>query len=626
MDVLNRIQSPADVKKLSKNDIEVLCNELRELLIDSIAKTGGHLASNLGVVELTVAIHRVFDTEKDRLVFDVGHQSYVHKILTGRKSKFDTLRQYGGISGFSKPSESIHDAFIAGHASNSISATLGIARARTLAGKDFSAIALIGDGSLTGGLAFEGLSDAGASGEPMVIILNDNEMSITRNVGGIARYLSRLRLKPSYSTFKKHYRRFMEFIPGGKSIYGFTHKSKVMIKEAILKCSMFEEMGLQYSGAIDGHDVNRVVEALQWAKKQDLPTVVHVLTKKGKGYTYSEQSPESYHGVGPFCQVNGIDNDNENSFSSVFGNELTLIAQANPDVCAITASMTTGTGLMDFANRFPERFFDIGIAEGHAVVMAAGMASQGIVPVFAVYSSFLQRSYDMIMHDVAISRLHVIFAVDRAGLVPGDGETHQGIYDVAYLTSIPGMTVYCPASFAELRDMLKHAVYNIKGPVAVRYPRNGEGRYKDGGVVNTKIINEGTDFTICTYGEITNTALDAIDILKKDGYSIELIKLGCIYPLDFNAIRQSVNKTRRLLVLEECSNRGSIGELIGKKLLSENFTLKSFITLNVGDIFVPGGDITQLRKLCGIDTHNVCINIKQELTERSPKLKTRITA
>jgi 1-deoxy-D-xylulose-5-phosphate synthase len=282
--------------------------------------------------------------------------------------------------------------------------------------------------------------------------------------------------------------------------------------------------------------------------------------------------------------------------------------------------------LKNYAERFPKRFFDIGIAEGHAVVMAAGMASQGAVPVFAVYSSFLQRSYDMIMHDIAISRLHVVLAVDRAGLVPGDGETHQGIYDVAYLTSIPGMTVYCPASFAELRDMLRHAVYNIKGPVAVRYPRNGEGVYRDGGVASTRILAEGSDYTICTYGEITNTALEAVDILNRDGYSIELIKLGRIYPLDFDAIRHSVNKTRRLLVLEECSSRGSIGELVGKKLLSENLTLKSFITLNVGDIFVPGGDIAELRKLCGIDAHNVCINIKRDLTEISPKLKTRITA
>ena len=626
MDILNRIESPDDVKQLSDGDTKALCSQLREFLIKSVAATGGHLASNLGVVELTVAIHKVFDTSKDRIIFDVGHQSYVHKILTGRKSQFDTLRQYGGISGFTKPAESIHDAFIAGHASNSISAALGMARARTLAEKQYSTIALIGDGSLTGGLAFEGLSDAGVSGEPMVIILNDNGMSITRNVGGVASYLARLRLRPSYSTFKKRYRRLMEIIPGGKAIYKFTHRTKVMIKEAILQCSMFEDMGLQYSGAIDGHDVNRVVEALAWAKKQELPTVVHVLTVKGKGYSYSEKSPEDYHGVGQFCHVNGIEPKKDISFSTVFGDELVKIAEKNPAVCAITASMTTGTGLMDFAKRFPKRFFDIGIAEGHAVVMAAGMASQGAVPVFAVYSSFLQRSYDMLMHDVGISGLHVVLAVDRAGLVPGDGETHQGIYDIAYLTSVPGMTIYSPASYEELRDMLKHAVLNVKGPVAVRYPRGVEGRYKAGGSEKVKLIHEGKDFTLVTYGEISNTALDVADILNKDGYSIDIIKLGCVYPLEFSAIRQSVNKTRRLLVLEECANRGSISEIISKRLISDNISLKSFITLNAGDTYIPSGSVDELKKLCGLDAQNISKNIKQELNEINLNQQKRITA
>ena len=614
MNILNRIESPADVKELNAQDTDALCAQIREFLIKSVAKTGGHLASNLGVVELTVAIHKVFDTSKDRLVFDVGHQSYVHKILTGRRSQFDTLRQFGGISGFSKPSESIHDAVISGHASNSISAALGIARARTLSRDNYCSIALIGDGALTGGLAFEGLSDAGASGEPIIIILNDNGMSITKNVGGVASYLARQRLKPSYSAFKKKYRRLMDILPGGRAIYNFTHKTKVMIKEAILHCSMFEEMGLQYSGAIDGHNVNRVVEALQWAKKQDVPTVVHIITTKGKGYEFSEQSPEYYHGVGPFNHMYGVEDAGESTFSSVFGNELVRIANDNPKVCAITASMTTGTGLTKFANRHPERFFDTGIAEGHAVTMAAGMASQGAIPVFAVYSSFLQRSYDMLLHDVAISGLHVIFAIDRAGLVAGDGETHQGIYDIAYLSSVPGITIFCPSSFAELRDMLRHAIDNIKGPIAVRYPRGEEGRYKDGGTDDVKLIREGRDFTLVTYGETINIALDAADMLEKENYSIEIIKPGRVYPLDFSDIKKSVKKTKRLLVLEECSARGSISELIGTTLTSSSdIELKSFVSLNVGNTFIPSGEVDELRKLCQIDAQSVSSAIKQEL-------------
>ena len=615
MNILNQIESPADVKALNKHDTDLLCSQIREFLITSVAKTGGHLASNLGVVELTVAIHKVFDTSKDRLVFDVGHQSYVHKILTGRRSQFDTLRQFGGISGFSKPSESIHDSLISGHASNSISAALGIARARTLANDNYSAVALIGDGALTGGLAFEGLSDAGASGEPIVIILNDNGMSITKNVGGVARYLARQRLKPSYGTFKKKYRRLMDVLPGGRAIYNFTHRIKVMIKEAILHCSMFEDMGLQYSGAIDGHNVSRVAEALEWAKKQDVPTVVHIITTKGKGYEFSEQSPENYHGVGPFNHICGIESTSENTFSSEFGDELIRIADDNPKVCAITASMTTGTGLAKFAQRYPERLFDTGIAEGHAVTMAAGMASQGTIPVFAVYSSFLQRSYDMLLHDVAISGLHVVLAVDRAGLVAGDGETHQGIFDIAYLTSIPGITILCPASFAELRDMLRHAIYSVKGPVALRYPRGVEGQYKIGGADNVKIICEGNDFTLLTYGETINIALDVADMLEKESHSLEIIKLGCIYPLDFDAIMQSVKRTKRLLILEECSSRGSISELICSTLASSrDIELKSLISLNTGNTFIPCGEVDELRKLCQIDAQSVFSAIKQELS------------
>ena len=645
MSIFDSIDSPSDVKALPLEDLDALCSELRDFIIKSVSKTGGHLSSNLGVVELTVAVHRVFDTTKDRLIFDVGHQSYVHKLLTGRKSRFDTLRKMGGLAGFPKPAESVHDAFIAGHASNSISIALGMAHARTLSRGEYQIIAIIGDGALTGGLAFEGLSNAGGSGERMVIILNDNGMSITNNVGGIARYLSRQRMKPSYATFKKRYKRLMEILPGGRAVYRFIHSIKTMVKEAILNCSMFEDMGLQYSGPIDGYNIKRVIEALEWAKRQNGPVVVHVLTQKGKGYEFAEQSPEKYHGVRPFNYRTGVKGSKERTFSSIFGDELIKLAGRDPRICAITASMTDGTGLDGFAARFPERFFDVGIAEGHAVAMAAGLASRGAVPVFAVYSTFLQRAYDMLIHDVAISGLHVVLAVDRVGLVPGDGETHQGLFDAAFLPSIPGMTVLCPASFAELRDMLRFAVDKAAGPAAVRYPRGSEGAYKDGGADAAKCVREGSDFTLVTYGTSINTAIEAADMLEKDEVFVEIIKLGCINPIEIGIIVNSVAKTKRLLVLEECAGRGSVGESIiallsrsskegdrrarpsGRKRAAatiaggtenrKNRIPKSVILLNTDDFFAPSGEIEELRKLCGIDAQSVYNAIKMEMRIQS---------
>ena len=617
MGILDFIGSPSDVKAIPRDQLNALCEELREFLVKSVSKTGGHLASNLGVVELTVAIHRVFDTSRDRLVFDVGHQSYVHKLLTGRKAGFETLRQFGGLAGFPKPSESVHDAFIAGNASTSISVALGMARARTLSRGEYSVIAFIGDGALTGGLAYEGLSDAGESGEQMVIILNDNGMSITSNVGGVARYLSRQRMKPSYAAFKKRYRRFMEILPGGRALYRFLHKVKTMLKEAILNCSMFEDMGLQYTGPIDGHDIDRLVEALSWAKRQSEPTVVHVLTKKGRGYSYAEQAPEEYHGVTAFDHKTGVTGNEEVSFSTVLGEELTDLAGRDPRICAITASMATGTGLSFFAARYPGRFFDVGIAEGHAAAMAAGMAIRGAIPVFAVYSTFLQRSYDMLIHDAAISKLHIVFAVDRAGLVAGDGETHQGLFDVAYLRSIPGMTILCPASFAELRDMLRYAIDSVTGPVAVRYSRGSEGAYNKGGVDRAICLREGKDFTLVTYGINVNTALEAAETLLTEDISVEVIKLGCINPIEIGTIVESVAKTERILVLEDCSGCGAAGESIVASLSLSHIALKSAVLLNTGDRFPPCGELEELRKLCGIDANSVCRAISEELGDGS---------
>ena len=613
MSVLDKVNSPEDVKLLQEKETASLCEELREFLIKSVSKTGGHLAANLGVVELTIAIHKVFDTARDKLVFDVGHQSYVHKLLTGRKEQFCTLRQFGGLSGFPKRSESVHDAFIAGHASTSVSAALGIARARTLSKSDYSVIALIGDGALTGGLAYEGLSDAGGSGEPMIIILNDNGMSITKNVGGVARYLSRQRMKPSYSEFKRRYKKIMDILPGGGAVYRFTHHVKQSLKDAILKCSMFEDMGLQYSGPINGHDVSRVVEALEWARRQNSPTVVHVLTQKGKGYEHSELEPAQYHGVKPFDHRVGVIGENGKTFSSVFGESLLELASCEPRICAITASMTEGTGLSAFSTYYPDRFFDVGIAEEHATVMAAGMASRGAIPVFAVYSSFLQRSYDMLIHDIAISHEHVILAVDRAGLVPGDGETHQGVFDVAFLRSVPGMTVLCPSSYNELSDMLLYAVEKVNGPVAVRFPRGTEGAYKAGGAELVKCVRAGKDFTLVTHGISINTALEAADNLSHEGIFVEIIKLGAINPIDMSSIAASVAQTGRLLVLEECVGKGSVGEAVVTMLAQEGLCPKTVVLLNTGEGFAPCGEVDQLRKLCGIDTQSVCAVIREKL-------------
>jgi 1-deoxy-D-xylulose-5-phosphate synthase len=615
LSILENVTSGADLRALSSSELLSLRAELREYLIDTVSKTGGHLASNLGAVELTLAIHRVFDTSRDRLVLDVGHQCYVHKLLTGRSGVFDTLRSLGGVSGFPRPSESVHDASISGHASGSISVALGMARARTITGADYSVIAVLGDGALTGGLAYEGLSDAGESGEGLIVVLNDNGMSITKSVGGVARYLSRQRMKPSYLRFKKFYCKLTNKIPGGRRLYALTHALKSAIKQALLHCSMFEEMGFSYIGPLDGHDIGQIEAALNWAKQLDAPAVVHVITQKGRGYPFAEQNPGEYHGVPPFDRETGIVPSCKAGFSSVFGETLTELAREDSRVCAIVAAMASGTGLEGFAREYPNRFFDVGIAEGHAVAMAAGLAKQGMTPVVAVYSTFLQRAYDMILHDVAIDALHVVLCVDRAGLVAGDGETHQGVYDVSYLTSAPGMTVYCPASFGELRDMLRRAVTDTPGSVAVRYPKSCEGEYTDGGAEPVKTVREGADITLVTYGTLVNTAIDAARELDGRGVSVEIIKLGVICPLDLAAIERSIQRTRALYVLEECVSSGCVGEKILSRLYGGgNVTAR---LKNVGDRLIPCGSDAQLRQLLGLDAQSVARDIMEVVNEKN---------
>lgn len=614
------IRDPKDIKKLNDNQVEQLCREIRAFLIKSVSKTGGHLASNLGVVELTVAIHRVFDTSKDRLVFDVGHQCYTHKILTGRRQRFDTLRQFGGISGFPKPYESAHDAFVAGHASNSVSVALGMAHARTLLQEDYSVIALIGDGAMTGGLSFEGLNDAGASGEPMIIILNDNGMSIAANVGGLSRHLSRLRSEEGYNNFKKWYKAKLQGDnPAKQNLYKASYHVKHWLKNTLLpESTMFEKMGFSYMGPVDGHDVQKLTQMLTWAKEKNEPVLLHVLTEKGRGFSYAQQDPERFHGTPPFDIATGKPMQaHGESFSDVLGESLLALAKEDARICAISAAMTSGTGLTRFSKELPRQFFDVGIAEGHAVSMAGGMAKQGLIPVFAVYSSFLQRSFDMLVHDISLMRLHAVFCVDRAGIVGADGQTHHGCFDPAYLSQIPEMTVLCPASFAELRDMLRYAIYSVEGPVAVRYPRGGQQQYTESAAPQcSTALRQGGDFTILSYGILINEALGAAQILEDRGISVQVVKLNRIAPLREDEVRLMLGDTKRLLVLEDCVAVGCVGERVACLAAQGGVRLDKLILKNCGGELPAEGSVEQLWQALGLDAASVAASVEEALYEQ----------
>ena len=616
--ILESIHSPADVKALGKEQLPQLCEELRSFLIENVSQTGGHLASNLGAVELTVAIHRVFDTSKDRLVFDVGHQCYVHKALTGRRELFSTLRQFGGLSGFPKPYESEHDAFIAGHASNSVSVALGMARARTLQNGDYNVLALIGDGALTGGLAYEGLNDAGGSHEPLIVILNDNGMSINPNVGAMPGHLSRLRSKPAYYHFKKWYRSLFGKQPERNRIYRFNHKLKTSLKKTLWPGStLFEDMGFTYLGPIDGHDLPRLCDVLQWAKELKSPVVVHVNTVKGKGYPFAEKNPGKFHGISPFDPETGLlKKPSGETFSSVFGRALTDCAAQDSRVCAVTAAMADGTGLSGFAKEFPERFFDVAIAEGHGVSMSAGLASQGMIPVFAVYSTFLQRGYDELIHDVSLERLHVVLAVDRAGLVGADGETHHGCFDVLCLSEIPGFTVLCPTSFADLRAMLRQALFALDGPVAIRYPRGGEGVFQaDTSDKPIVCLRKGGDVTLVSYGILVNHVLAAADLLAEQGIQAEVVKLNCVSPLDNGAVCAALGSRKRLLVLEDSFGAGCVGQRLAAILAEHGQAPEKLILKNLGKTYVPEGSVSQLEHSRGLDAASVAESVREAMKD-----------
>jgi len=604
---------PENLHLITDAEAEALCAQLRERLVEVVSRRGGHLAANLGAVELTVALHRVFAPERDRILFDVGHQCYCHKMLTGRDAAMDTLRAFGGLSGFPKPGESLCDPFIAGHASNAVSVAVGMARARTLQKKDYRVVALLGDGALTGGLAYEGLSDAGDSGEPLLVILNDNGMSITHSVGGVAEHLARQRLKPQYLSFKKGYRRVMQSFSLGRRLYRVTHKVKTAVKETLLPCSLFEDMGFTYLGPVDGHDVKNLTRLLRYARDLPEPVLLHVRTVKGKGYLPAEADPGRFHGVGPFDPVTGKSLTSSGvNFSKVFGEALCALGEKDPRICAVTAAMQPGTGLDGFAQRFRPRFFDVGIAEGHAVTMCAGMAKQGMIPVFAVYSTFLQRAYDMLLHDVALQNLHVVLCVDRAGLVGEDGETHHGVFDVGFLSTVPGMTILAPASFAELRAMLDYAIHTVKGPVAIRYPRGGEGAYQapwDGALFT--LLRQGTDVTLAGYGTQVNALLEAAERLEKEHISAEVVKLNCLTPSSWGLLFDSVEKTGKLWFYEEVMEFNCVGRRVAADLAVSGIPTRYIALRNLGGRVPPQGTAEELRRMNGLDAGSIYEQVKE---------------
>ena len=621
--LLNNIKSPEDIRKLTLAELRSLADEIRSFLLERVSATGGHLASNLGVVELTLALHSVFQTPHDKIIWDVGHQSYVHKIITGRKDQFGTLRQFNGLSGFPKGSESEYDSFDTGHSSTSISAALGYARARDMMHEDYAVAAVIGDGALTGGMAFEALNDAGRSPNNLIIILNDNGMSISKNVGGFSRYLSKIRTQPIYYKAKEDFDIFLHKLPGiGNKAAKALKRAKGTIKYIVMPGMLFEEIGLKYLGPIDGHDIGELTKVLSNAKGMKGPVLIHVLTHKGKGYQFAESKPQEFHGISPFeVETGEVKVNNGPTYSDIFGEKITALAAAEPKLVAITAAMPLGTGLDKFSKKYPQRFFDVGIAEQHAVTFAAGLAKTGIKPVVAVYSTFLQRSYDQILHDVALQKLHVIFAIDRAGLIGDDGETHQGIYDLSYLSHIPNLTILAPADYNELNRMLEYCVLQHEGSIAVRYPR-GTGKDMLTQPVPVKYgkgvrLTTGNDITIVAVGKMVETALKAAELLLKKDINAEVINARFIKPLDSKLILESALKTRAVAIIEDNCIRGGLGSSV-LELLNENGYMLKTKLFGFPDMPIPHGSRDILYEKFGLDADSIAHEIIK-LLRRKPQ-------
>lgn len=608
MKILPNINCHDDLLRLTDENRIQLCAEIREFLISSVSQTGGHLAGNLGVVELMVALETVYDTRKDRLVFDVGHQSYVHKLLTGRREAFSTLRQFGGISGFPRPCESDTDSFVAGHASSAVSIALGMARARTLQHENYQVVALMGDGAATGGMAYEGLNDAADSKEPIVVVLNDNEMSIGRNVGGVSHHFSKLRANEKYLGVKRWYRSTLYKLPGGKQVYLFSSRAKKRLKQVLLQTTIFENMGFKYYGPVDGHDVKDLISVLRAARDIQEPTLVHVVTKKGKGYLPAEEDPARFHGIGKFDPVTGKKLAAKvRTFSDSFGDTMVSLAKDNPRLCAITAAMPGGTGLLGFMREYPQRLFDVGIAEEHAVSMAGGLAKQGMTPVVALYSTFLQRAYDQLMQDVGILHMHVVLAVDRAGLVGDDGPTHHGVFDVGFLRQIPGMRILAPASLEEQTQMLTWAIQEYDGPVAVRYPRGTEGAYTGSawdGKATAVSHRRGRDITLITYGTLINPVLDAAARLEKQGIQCTVLRLLELADFSVNEILDMMPEKKNVVVIEETAANSGVKLPLAWELQQQCPDCR-VSGIDLGKGFVPHGNQARLYEYCGLDADSI---------------------
>ncbi|MGM9916599.1 1-deoxy-D-xylulose-5-phosphate synthase [Anaerotignum sp.] len=619
--MLNRIHSTEDIKKLNGEEMAVLCKELRKFLLQKVSKTGGHLASNLGVVELTVALEYCFDLPKDKIVWDVGHQAYIHKILTGRKEGFDHLRQLDGLSGFPKPNESACDAFAAGHSSTSISAALGLAKARDLMGGKEHVIAVIGDGSMTGGLAYEALNNAGKEHTNLIVILNDNQMSIDTNVGAMSRHLNNLRTSNQYRGWKEAVKQFRDHVPViGEGTYQVLKNVRDGAKMLLTHGALFEQLGFKYIGPVDGHDLPELIELLQNVKEMNRPVLIHVKTIKGKGYPYAEERPWDYHGVGAFDLKTGLPTSKGGkSWSAVFGEKMLEIGKKNPKVVGITAAMSSGTGYEKFQRAFPKRFFDVAIAEQHGTTFAAGLAKGGITPVFAVYSSFLQRAYDQIVHDVCMQNLHVVFAIDRAGIVGADGETHQGVFDLSFLSHIPNMTVLSPKNGWELEEMLDFAVNKWNGPIAVRYPRGtAETAFGDNkqsiAYGKAELMQEGEKIAILAEGHMLKAAADAAKLLEADGFHPMLVNMRFIKPLDEAMLRKAAETCAHIVTVEDNLRRGGFGSKV-MEFYGDHGIQADILNLAFPDKYIEQGTQAQLFERYGLDAAGIYESIKKRLGE-----------
>lgn len=613
---LDNIKSPEDVKKLSSSQLKVLAQEIRYKLVETVSTNGGHLASNLGAVELSIALHKVFDSPKDQIVFDVGHQCYTHKLLTGRYDRFDTLRKKDGISGFCRPNESEHDIFYSGHSGTSVSAGLGLAQAKSIKNDDRYVISIIGDGSFTGGMVYEALNNGGRSGCKHIIILNDNKMSISQNVGSFAKYLAVIRSKPEYYRLKAVTEQKINTIPAiGTKISQKLYDLKTEIKNKLYtQSTFFEDLGYRYMGPIDGHNISVLCDALEAAKKVNGPTLLHVITVKGKGYDFAEKSPSTFHGISPFNINTGEPAAKGENFSSKFGQYLCEHALKDESICGITAAMELGTGLEGFRRQFPKRFFDVGIAEEHAVTFASGLAKNGFVPVFAVYSTFLQRCYDQIVHDVSLQKLKVIFAIDRAGFVGEDGETHNGLMDVPFLNTIPDIVIYSPCSFKAMYADLNDAIYGGEYSAAIRYPRGGENtnttKLKYNKVEFATYGNTQAKQVIVTYGRLSGEAIEAVDKLNEEGIDIYLISINKIKPIDEEIIDMLL-KCSKVFFFEEGLRSGGVGEKVALKLLEKGYT-GSYSLTAVDDRFVVQASINELLKMYKMDAESIAEKVRED--------------